>query len=157
MIEAIELRTHLPTSAEHAFEQFTRHFQRWWPQAYSWSGDSLVEIGIQCRPGGLCYEIGPHGFHLAWGRILQWQAPSLLVMSWQIGPQRQPQPDPSQASEVRLAFHAETEQSSQLLLQHDHFARHGDGADTYRGAMASEYGWPYILACFHALLNGDAV
>ena len=147
-IPAIEIRRTIPETPKQAFTRFTAQFRQWWPQAYSWSGDTLVDIGMQCHEGGLCYEIGPHGFHLDWGRVLHWQPPAQLILNWQISPRREPQPDPTQASQVHLDFSAAGSEGCLLLLRHDDFERHGEGAQAYRDSLAGESGWPYILDCF---------
>lgn len=157
MIPAIEIHRRLAESPAQAFERFTAQFQLWWPKAYSWSGDTLVDIGMQCHEGGMCFEIGPHGFHLDWGRVLRWQPTERLVLSWQISPRREPQPDPAQASQVSLDFSVDDPAGCLLALRHDGFERHGEGAQGYRDAMAGEYGWPYILDCFvkHGAVAAD--
>jgi hypothetical protein len=37
-----------------------------------------------------------------------------------------------------------------VTLEHRDFDHHGDGADDYRTALASEQGWPYILSRYAA-------
>jgi hypothetical protein len=35
-------------------------------------------------------------------------------------------------------------------MEHRDFDRHGEGAEGYRAALASEQGWPYILGRYAA-------
>ena len=133
-----------------AFRSFAEHLDRWWPREYTWSGDVLQAIGIEPRPDGLCYERGPHGFRCDWGRVLVWEPPARLVFAWQIGPRREPVPDPLRASEVEVRFEHDGQGGTRVRLEHRGFDRHGTGADEYRAALASPRGWPYILARYAA-------
>jgi uncharacterized protein YndB with AHSA1/START domain len=67
------------------------------------------------------------------------------VLTWQIDPDRVPQPDPSRASEVEVRFHPAGDDGTRVELEHRALTRHGDAAATYRQAMASPEGWPLIL------------
>lgn len=135
-----------------AFARFAGAMGRWWPHAYTWGQDACLGLEIEPRVGGACVELGPHGFRSQWGRVLQWEPPRLLAFSWQIAPDRTPQPDPSRASEVALAF-VPTGRSTLLILTHRHFDRHGEAGGAYREEMGSEMGWPLLLARFAALGN----
>lgn len=128
-----------------AFTRFTDEMDAWWPSDYSWSQDELVEIGIEPGVDGMCYEIGPHGFRCDFGRVLSWEPGSRLVFTWQISPNREPVPNPDNASEVEVVFRQAEDGQTEVELTHRHFERHGDGGEEYRDAMASEYGWPLIL------------
>lgn len=130
---------------EAAFRLFTEDLGSWWPTAYTWSRDALEEIGIESGEDGLCSEHGPHGFRVDWGRVLAWEPPGKLVLAWQISPQRVPQPDPDHASTLEVRFEALDTGDTRVVLEHRDFERHGEGADEYCKAMASDKGWPYIL------------
>jgi uncharacterized protein YndB with AHSA1/START domain len=77
--------------------------------------------------------------------VLTWEPPRLLVFSWQIDPDRTPQPDPGKASEVEVRFAEEPGEGTRVDFEHRGFDRHGDGAEAYRAAMDSAQGWDYIL------------
>ena len=130
---------------ERAFARFAEELGAWWPREYTWSGDALEAIGIEPREGGMCFERGPHGFRCDWGRMLAWEPPDRLVFTWQIGPSREPVPDPARASEVEVRF-APAAEGTRVTLEHRDFARHGDAGPGYRDALGSEQGWPYMLA-----------
>ena len=143
----LEVRTSVTVALaqERAFTRFTTELGAWWPAEYTWSQQVLEEIGMEPRVGGWCFELGPGGFRLDWGRVTVWEPPARVVFTWQIGPTRVPQPDPAQASEVEVAF-----EESRVELVHRGFERHGDGAEDYAAAMGSPQGWEYILARFAA-------
>lgn len=128
-----------------AFTVFTGRLNDWWVREFSWSGpDRLVSIGIEPSPDGMAYEIGPHGFRIDWGRVLLWEPPHRLVLSWQIPPDRVPQPDPAQASEIEVTFRPHLDGTTAVDVEHRHFERHGPAAAGYRCAMSD--GWRELLA-----------
>jgi uncharacterized protein YndB with AHSA1/START domain len=135
----------VPVSADRAFALFTEEFATWYPREYTWSQDVLDTIAIEGREGGRCFERGPHGFWVDWGRVLVWDPPRRLAFSWQISPRREPVPDPEKSSEVEIRFHEDEAQSTRVEFEHRGFSRHGEGAEGYRQAMGSERGWSYIL------------
>jgi uncharacterized protein YndB with AHSA1/START domain len=136
---------------EEAFARFVDHLGDWWPSEYTWSEAALEGIGIEPREGGMCFEHGPHGFRCDWGRVLTVDRPRSVVLTWQIGPNREPVPDPSKASEVEVRFEPEDETTTRVELEHRGFDRHGAAAENYRAALASEQGWPYILSRYAAV------
>ncbi len=135
----------LRVPADRAFAVFTDGLAIWWPPEYTWAGDALDTIGIEPREGGRCFERGPHGFWCDWGRVLVWDPPHRLVLSWQISPERVPEPDPAKASEVEVRFVAEGPSACRVELEHRGFERHGEGGAGYRAGMDSAEGWTYIL------------
>jgi uncharacterized protein YndB with AHSA1/START domain len=143
--DAIRLTLRVPASVERAYAAFTEEFASWYPSEYSWSQDVLETIGIEGREGGRCFERGPYGFWVDWGRVLVWDPPHRVAFSWQISPRREPVPDPEKSSEVELRFHEEGAQSTRVEFEHRGFSRHGEGAEGYLKALRSEQGWPYIL------------
>ena len=130
---------------EAAFARFVDDLGAWWPREYTWSAEALERIGIESRAGGMCFELGPHGFRCDWGRVLEFEAPERLVITWQIGPDRAPVPVPQRASEVEVRFAAEGDRTTRVALEHRHFDRHGESAGAYRDTLASDQGWPFIL------------
>jgi uncharacterized protein YndB with AHSA1/START domain len=148
MADEVTAGTDVPLTCEEAFALFSSGLGSWWPPEFSWSQDGLEEIGMEARPGGFLYEKGPHGLRLDWGRVLAWEPPDRVVFSWQISPERVPEPDPARASEVEVRFEP-ADSGCRLLLQHRGFARHGDGGEGYAEMMGTQ-GWPYALERFRA-------
>jgi uncharacterized protein YndB with AHSA1/START domain len=136
---------------DQAFARFTEQMGDWWPAEYTWAHQTLEAIAIEPAEGGRCYERGPHGFSCDWGRVVACEPPARLVFTWQITPQRVPQPDPARASEVEVRFAGEGEAATRVELEHRGFERHGEGADGYRAAMDSPQGWPLLLERFAGL------
>ncbi len=147
MDRAIRHSLVVPRTPAAAFALFAE-LGRWWPREFTWGQDVLEEIGIQPRVGGLCFERGPHGFRCDWGRVLAWEPPRRIQLAWQIGPRREPEPDPARASVVEIRFEERDGSGTQLTLEHSGFEHHGTGAAEYQAGMASPHGWPYILQRF---------
>jgi uncharacterized protein YndB with AHSA1/START domain len=145
MVDAITVDVVVAVPVARAFDRFTRGLGDWWPREYTWSGEVLETIGMDPRAGGSCFEIGPHGFRCDWGRVLEWEPPSRVLLAWQVSPRREPVPDPRQASAVTVRFSADGPQRTRVVLVHDAFERHGEEGAAYRAAMASPQGWPFIL------------
>jgi uncharacterized protein YndB with AHSA1/START domain len=149
-VEPIRISHRLPVPPEDAFATFTDRIAAWWPHDATWSGEALESIGIEPRIGGFCFERGPHGLRLDWGRVMAWEPPHRLAFSWQIGSDRTPAPNPAHASEVEVRFEPESAATTRVTLEHRGFERHAGDPAAYRDAMASASGWPLILERFRA-------
>jgi uncharacterized protein YndB with AHSA1/START domain len=141
-------RTSVPVPPERAFARFT-DMTPWWPAEYTWAQRTLVELAVEPREGGHCYEVGPHGFRCDWGRVVTCEPPHRIAFTWQISPQRVPQPDPARASLVDARFAPEGD-GTLVTLTHRHFTRHGEDAESYETAMNSDKGWPLLLERYAA-------
>ena len=145
-MDPVRCEVEVHAQPERAFAAFTEDLGSWWPAEYTWAQTTLEDIAIEAREGGRCHETGPHGFSCDWGRVLDCEAPRRLVFTWQISPDRTPQPDPERSSEVEVTFE-ETESRTRVCVEHRAFERHGDEGEGYRQALGSEHGWPYMLDC----------
>ena len=135
----------VPAPITRAFAVFTGNVADWWVKEYTWCGpDALVDIGIEPHEGGMAYEIGPHGFRGDWGRVVHWQPPERLVLSWQLGPDRVPIPDPAKATEVEARFAIDASGLTRVDVEHRYFDRHGPDAEGYRQALTA--GWHELLS-----------
>ncbi|WP_300601255.1 SRPBCC domain-containing protein [Niabella sp.] len=130
------------------FDLFINRLYSWWPRAYTWAGDTLVNIEIDAVADGWCTETGPLGFRCNWGRLVQVVPGEKLVLLWQISPSRAPEPDPDKASLVQVQFDDASHGATRVTIRHMGFENHGDGAAGYAKAMDSDKGWKYILETF---------
>jgi len=147
-MEEIRKEFEMNLSKEKAFQNFIYRLNEWWPKEFTWSGKALQEIYIEQQENGHCIEIGPHDFRCDWGRVLTWNPPDKITFTWQIGPNREPQPDPEKASKVKIIFESKEPDKTLVRVEHSGFENHGEGAEDYRKAMDSVYGWDYILNCY---------
>lgn len=142
----------VPVSADQAFEVFVKELNSWWPKEYTWAGEELDRIAIEPNENGRCFERGPHGFECDWGRVLEYSPPHRIVFTWQIGPDRVPQPSAEKASEIEVLFESEDNRTGVTFI-HRNFEKHGEGAEVYKEALGSPQGWPYILNNFKEAIS----
>jgi hypothetical protein len=71
------------SDAAHTFEVFVRSIGVWWPRRpYSVGGDRVRDVTVEPRVDGRVYETWDDGTVREWGRILAWEEPRRVVMSW---------------------------------------------------------------------------
>ena len=133
----------VPISAQRAFTLFTEGFNTWWIGHHIGEAE-LAEAVIEPRVGGRWYERGVDGTECDWGKVLVYEPPGRLVMTWQLNSQFQYDPDLSHASEVEVRF---TEADGQTIVdfEHRYIERLGAGAEDLARSVASGGGWPGIL------------
>ncbi len=137
---------------ERSFSVFTERVDAWWPRAYRLGETERVDVRIEPYVGGRWYERTQDGQECDWGRVLAWEPPHHLVLSWQIGVGFRPQPDPNLASRVEVWFAADGPNATTVILIHSQFERHGEGWPSMRNGVAHEGGWPGILTTFANLV-----
>jgi uncharacterized protein YndB with AHSA1/START domain len=79
---------------DQTFRAFTEHFGSWWPAEYHIGQADMATAILQPRQGGRWYEQGTDGSECDWGRVLIWEPPHRLVVTWQINGHWQYDPDP---------------------------------------------------------------
>jgi uncharacterized protein YndB with AHSA1/START domain len=133
----------VPISAQRAFTLFTEGFNTWWIGHHIGEAE-LAEAVIEPRVDGRWYERGVDGTECDWGKVLVYEPPSRLVMTWQLNSEFTYDPDLSHASEVEVTF---TEAGGQTTVdfEHRHIERLGVGAEDLAKSVASARGWPGIL------------
>jgi uncharacterized protein YndB with AHSA1/START domain len=132
-----------------AWKVFTEQFGSWWPLATHHIGKaSAVTAVIEPRVGGRWFERGEDGSTCDWGRVLSWEPPSRLVLSWDISADWQY--DPDLKSEVEVRFIAEGTDATRVELEHRKLDRFGARRDEMRGIFDSEGGWGGLLQTFAA-------
>lgn len=106
-----------------------------------------VNIGLSAdaREGGLCTEIGPGSFRCDWGSVNKYVEGQTIGLKWQIGPNREPIPDPEKASNLTVDFHRKGDDRVAIELRHYDFQNHGEQGPAYCKSMGSVQGWKYIL------------
>jgi uncharacterized protein YndB with AHSA1/START domain len=134
----------VPLPIERAFTLFTEGFDSWWPRGHHIGKTDLAEAVLEPRPEGRWYERDVDGAECEWGRVLTYEPPHRIVLSWNIDSRWQYDPDPDHASEVEVRF---TEQDGHTLveLEHGHLERHVAGGEDLARAISSPGGWPGIM------------
>jgi uncharacterized protein YndB with AHSA1/START domain len=136
---------------ERAFRVFTEDFGRFKPPEHNLLGAEIAETVFEPREGGHLYDRGVDGSECRWARVLAYEPPDRLVISWDIDPQWRIETDPERTSEVEVRFISETPQRTRVELEHRNLDRHGDGWEGVREGVAGDGGWPLYLQRFAEL------
>jgi uncharacterized protein YndB with AHSA1/START domain len=138
---------------ERAFSVFTEDFGSFKPPEHNLLAVEIAETVFEPRKGGYLYDRGVDGSECRWARVLAYEPPDRLVISWDISPQWQLETDLEKASEVEVRFVAETPERTRVELEHRNLERHGEGWEGVRDGVASRDGWPLYLQRFAELFT----
>jgi uncharacterized protein YndB with AHSA1/START domain len=122
------------TEPQRAFEAFTDQIGRWWPMGtHSVFGD---EASVAFEGGRLVERLGSE--ESEWGRVLEWEPPRLLRLTWRPG-----NPE-TEATELTVRFSAHRG-GTLVELEHTGWERHAQGRQA-----AENYGegWPVVLGAY---------
>jgi hypothetical protein len=125
----------LSTSPGRLFAAFSAEMGRWWPRAFTTSGEQLADVVLEGRAGGRLYEVDRTGRKTDWATVRVWEVPSRLVLAWGLGLEGE------QRTELELRFGDEGA-ARRFSLEHRGF-RVGEG--TRRRKFDSPGGWDAIL------------
>lgn len=134
--------------AEHAFRVFAEQIGTWWPAEHHILEAELAEMVFEPRVGGHVYDRGVDGNECRWARVLAYEPPHRLVISWDISLDWKIETDPAKASEIEVRFVADGPNRTRVELEHRDLERHGDGWERMRTAIASPDGWDRGLERF---------
>jgi uncharacterized protein YndB with AHSA1/START domain len=126
---------------ERAFSVFTDQIGSWWPPEHHILEADLAEMVFEPREGGHVYDRGVDGSECRWARVLAYEPPHRVVISWDISLQWQLETDPEKTSEVEVRFVADGPDLTRVELEHRKLERHGEGWERMRAAVGSPDGW----------------
>ena len=138
---------------EKAFKVFTEDFGRFKPPEHNLLGVEIAETIFEARVGGFLYDRGVDGRECRWARILAYEPPHRVVISWDIGPSWQIETDRDKTSEVEVRFVSQAPGRTQVELEHRNFDRHGDGWEAVREGVDGDQGWPLYLQRYAGLFS----
>ena len=92
---------------ERAFSVFTDDIGSWWPSDHHVLEAELAQMVFEPRVGGHVYDVGVDGSECRWARVLAYEPPNRLLISWDINLQWQIETDLEKTSEVEVRFIAE--------------------------------------------------
>jgi uncharacterized protein YndB with AHSA1/START domain len=149
------IRTSIVVEApvERAFSVFTEDFGRFKPPEHNMLRVEIAETVFEPRAGGHLYDRGVDGSECRWARVLIYEPPNRVVISWDISPQWQIETDLEKTSEVEVRFIAEAPDRTRVELEHRNLDRHGEGWKQLRDGVEGEDGWPLYLRRFAELLK----
>jgi uncharacterized protein YndB with AHSA1/START domain len=152
--EATRVRHEVVVDAaiERAFSVFTSDFGAFKPREHNMLGVDIAETIFEPHVGGRLYDRGVDGSECGWARVLAYEPPDRVVISWDISPQWQIETDPDKTSEVEVRFIAETPDRTRVVLEHRNLDRHLEGWEAVREGVDSESGWPLYLQRYADLL-----
>jgi uncharacterized protein YndB with AHSA1/START domain len=136
---------------ERAFKVFTEDFGRFKPREHNLLGVEIAETVFERRVGGHLFDRGVDGSECRWARVLAYEPPHRVVLSWDINARWQLETDPARTSEVEVRFVSETAERTRVELEHRHLNRHGDGWESVRDGIGGDGGWPLYLQRYAAL------
>ena len=139
--------------ADRAFRLFTERFDRVKPREHNMLLVDIAESVFEPRDGGRVYDRGVDGNECRWARVLAYEPPHRVVISWDISPQWRIETNLERTSEVEVRFIAESPKRTRVELEHRNLDRHGDGWEGERDGVGGEGGWPLYLQRFGDLLK----
>ncbi len=152
--EATSIRHKVTVDApiERAFAVFTEDFGSFKPREHNMLSVDIAETVFEPRAGGRLYDRGVDGSECSWARVLAYEPPDRVVISWDISPYWQVETDLEKTSEVEVRFIAEGADRTRVELEHRHLDRHMEGWQSVRDGVDADGGWPLYLRRYAELL-----
>jgi uncharacterized protein YndB with AHSA1/START domain len=138
---------------ERAFQVFIEDFDRIKPHEHNMLPVEIAETVFEPRVGGHVIDRGADGSECRWARVLAYEPPNRLVISWDISPQWQIETDRDRTSEVEVRFVPEGAERTRVQLEHRYLDRHGDGWQSLRDGVQGDQGWPLYLERYAAVIG----
>ena len=151
---SVQMQIVVAAPVERAFRVFTEQFDRIKPREHNMLGVDIAETVFEPRVGGHVYDRGVDGSECRWARVLAYEPPNRVVISWDISPRWQIETDLEKTSEVEVRFISESPERTRVELEHRNLDRHGEGWESMRHGIESENGWPLYLQRFGNLFEG---
>jgi uncharacterized protein YndB with AHSA1/START domain len=128
------------------FETFT-DMTSWWPLATHTIGEKPARANIvERRSGGRWYDVDMHGKESDIGRVLAYEPPSRLLLSWTISCIFTI--DPSTTTEIEVRFIPETPDRTRIELEHRGFEIYGEGGGEAVKLYEGDGAWTLVLGCY---------
>jgi uncharacterized protein YndB with AHSA1/START domain len=132
-------------SIERAFRVFTEQFGAFKPPEHNLMAVEIAETVFEPHAGGYLYDRGVDGTVCRWARVLAYEPPHRVLISWDISPRWQLETDRDRTSEVEVLFIPESAERTRVQLEHRNLDRHGEGWEGLREGIAGNEGWPLYL------------
>jgi uncharacterized protein YndB with AHSA1/START domain len=132
---------------ERAFTVFTERMTAWWPlRTHTIGSKPAAEALIEPGEGGRWFERAADGSECDWGRVLAWEPPHRVLLSWEITCDWAHDADVH--TEVDVRFLPEGDGRTRVELEHRGLEAYADRAEEMRGIFDSDGGWRGLLARF---------
>lgn len=117
------------------FDVFTKHLSRWWPPTHKLVPGRRTALVLEPWVGGSYFELDEEGNRRDWGKVLEWEPPKRLLLSWAIDGRWQPVDDDDRASRIEVRFTRHGWNKSIVELSHIALHRHGADAERIFSAL----------------------
>jgi uncharacterized protein YndB with AHSA1/START domain len=137
------VRTSITVQApiDRAFAVFTQGISTWWPPTHHILEGELAEMVFEQHVGGHVIDRSTDGRECRWARVLSYEPPERVVISWDINTRWQIETDHEKTSEVEVRFIPDGPDRTRVELEHRNIERHGEGWEGMRDAVGSPDGW----------------
>jgi uncharacterized protein YndB with AHSA1/START domain len=137
------VRTSITVEApiERAFTLFTEGIGTWWSPDHHILEGELEAMVFEPYVGGHVYDRAVDGRECRWARVLAYEPPNRVLISWDINLRWQIETDPEKTSDIEVRFTAEGPDRTHVELEHRNLERHGEGWEQMRDAVGSPDGW----------------
>lgn len=113
---------------EHCFHVFTERLTDWWPPTHVLVTKQRTGLAFEPRVGGRYYEWDIDGTEAVWGRVLAWEPPNRIALTWRVDGSWQSLPDDERASQIEVAFIPIDAWTTRVELVHLKLHKHGADA-----------------------------
>jgi uncharacterized protein YndB with AHSA1/START domain len=146
MSDSLKKSVTIQAPAEVAFRVFTQ-LKSWWPLDSHHIGKAkAIDARIEPKAGGRWFEIGEDGSECNWGRVLAWEPPKRIHLTWEIDADWKA--NTAVKSEVEVRFIAEGPNVTRVELEHTKLDAYGERAAEMHGIFDAEDGWNGLLQGF---------
>ena len=149
-VEPIRKQIVVAAPPEKAFEIFT-DMTRWWNPEFTIGGQPFETVVLEPREGGRWFERDADGNECDWGRVVAWEPPTRLVLTWQIGADWQFHDDV--VTELEVTFTPDHADATRVDLEHRGLEAMGDQAEMTRRILDSPGGWAGLLERLAAAMS----
>ena len=133
-------------SPERAFEVFASRTSDWWPREHHLGKTSDFATILEPRPGGRWFERQSDGAEFEIGKIIAWDPPKRIVITWELDEEFQH--NPAVASEVEVTFTPVAVNSTRVDIEHRNFDSLGERAARMRNMFDADNAWVHVLREF---------
>jgi DNA-binding transcriptional ArsR family regulator/uncharacterized protein YndB with AHSA1/START domain len=137
-----------------AFDFFIHH-ERWWPvKTHHLAEPACDSAVLEPFVGGRWYERAADGREVDWGRVLVWEPPHRIVLTFQITSRWVYEPDPARASEVEVRFIPDaSRQRTRVEFEHRHLERYAEQTERMRSVLDAPSGAAGVLDAYSESLS----
>ncbi|HEV3327888.1 MAG TPA: SRPBCC family protein [Acidimicrobiales bacterium] len=145
---SVSMAVTVEASQATAFRTFTEDMGSWWPIEHHILEGTLDRIVFEQKVGGDVYDLATDGSRCRWARVLAFDPPERVVISWDISLAWQLETDLSKTSEIEVRFVKVGPRTTTVELEHRHLDRHGERWEPMREMLGSPSGWGGTLRQF---------